>query len=143
MGYALALGNRIAFVLAALFVSGCMPFRFYPLPVSPAEAHATFAPIATAASNMGYRYYQHPDRVIVEPDATTRIDYMFDASGNYAMCVMLKDKNAPGGLDAAFAAGKAKGDDVSNRAMALRPPVAATPIVVAPPAPALQINIRR
>jgi hypothetical protein len=128
----------LAFALALV---GCMPFRFYPLPVSAGEAHATFAPIATAASNMGYRYYQHSDRVIVEPDDKTRIDYMFDVSGNYAMCVMLKDKNVPGGLDAAFAAGKAKGDDVWNRAMALRPPTVVQPAAIAPPAPTVQINI--
>src|SRR5579862_3353733 len=119
--------KKIVFALAAAALAGCMPFRFYPLPVPAAEAHATFAPIATAASNMGYRYYQHPDRVIVEPDPFTRIDYMFDASGNYAMCVMLKAKDPPGGLDAAFAAAKAKGDDVWNRAMAMRPPAAASP----------------
>jgi len=139
----LGMRNRIAFVLAALCLVGCMPFRFYPLPVSGAEARSTFAPIATAASNLGYRFYQHDDRVIVEPDARTRIDYMFDVRGNYAMCVMLKDKNVPGGLDAAFAAGKATGDDVWNRAMALRVPVAPAPVVVAPPAPAVQINIGR
>ncbi|MGZ3405520.1 MAG: hypothetical protein ACXVAN_03685 [Polyangia bacterium] len=127
--------------LVCLALVGCMPFRWYPLPVSSGEARATFAPIATAASNLGYRFYQHDDRVIVEPDAATRIDYTFDASGNYAMCVMLKDKNAS--RDEAFAAGKAKGDDVWNRAMALRASTtpAAPTVVVAPPAPGVQINI--
>ncbi len=133
---------RAALAFASLLLVGCMPFRFYTLPVSAAEASSTFAPLATAASNLGWRYYQHPDRVIVEPDALTRIDYMFDASGNYAMCVMLKDKNAS--LEAAFAAGKAKGDDLWNRAMALRvpPPAPAVP-VAAPPQPTVQINISR
>jgi hypothetical protein len=114
------MARSILLALAGLALVGCMPFRWYPLPVSSGEARATFAPIATAASNMGYRFYQHDDRVIVEPDAATRIDYTFDASGNYAMCVMLKDKSAPGGVDAGFAAGKAKGDAVWSRAMALR-----------------------
>lgn len=136
------MARPILFALACLALVGCMPFRWYPLPVSSGEARATFAPIATAASNMGYRFYQHDDRVIVEPDAATRIDYTFDASGNYAMCVMLKDKNAPGGVDAGFAAGKAKGDDVWNRAMALRASTTpAAPTVIAPPQPAVQINI--
>jgi hypothetical protein len=130
---------------AALGLAGCMPFRFYPLPVSATEAHATFAPIATTASNLGYRFYQHADRVIVEPDPQTRIDYMFDVSGNYSMCVMIKDKNPSGGLDAAFAAGKAKGDDVWNRAMALRAATMPAPVYVVPPPPpaqpAVQINV--
>lgn len=135
---------RLGILLAlALALAGCMPFRFYPLPVSAGEAQATFAPIATAANNLGYRYYQHSDRVIVEPDDKTRIDYMFDASGNYAMCVMLKDARAPGGRDAAFAAGKAKGDDLWNRAMALRPPTVLQPAAAAAPAPRVQINISR
>jgi hypothetical protein len=131
------------FVCLALF--GCMPFRYYPLPVAAADARATFAPIATAASSLGYRYHQWPDRVIVEPDAHTRIDYMFDASGNYAMCVMLKDKNPSGGVDQAFAEGKAKGDDVWNRAMALRQTTAGAPLAAAPPppAPTFQLNISR
>jgi hypothetical protein len=124
-------------------LSGCMPFRYYPLPVSAAEATATFAPIATAASNLGYRFYRWPDSVTVEPDLTTRITYMFDASHDYVMCVMLKEKSvkdAPGGLEAAFAAGKAKGDDIWARAMALRPP-AAVQYVVPAPQPGVQINI--
>lgn len=122
-----------------------MPFHWYPLPVSAGEARATFAPIATAASNMGYRFYQHDNRVIVEPDAATRIDYTFDASGNYAMCVMLKDKNAPGGVDAGFAAGKAKGEDVWNRAMALRASTSpAMPMTAPSPSqPTVQIHIGR
>ena len=131
---------RLSLLCACLALIGCMPFRFYPLPVSAAEAHETFAPIATAASNLGYRFYQHADRVIVEPDAATRIDYMFDASGNYAMCVMLKDKNPAGGVDRAFAAGKAKGDDLWNRAMALRPATAAAQ-PPAPPQPTFQLNV--
>jgi len=133
----------LVLALGCLALVGCMPFRWYPLPVSAGEARATFAPIATAASNMGYRFYQHDDRVIVEPDAATRIDYTFDAGGNYAMCVMLKDKNAPGGVDAAFAAGKAKGDEVWNRAMALRASTSPGAVMTAPPppAPAVQINI--
>ncbi len=139
------MARSIVLSLAALALVGCMPFRWYPLPVSAGEARATFAPIATTASNLGYRFYQHDDRVIVEPDAATRIDYTFDASGNYAMCVMLKDKNAPGGVDAAFAAGKAKGDDVWNRAMALRAATSPGAPVLAPPPPqpTVQINVGR
>ncbi|HEX9103327.1 MAG TPA: hypothetical protein VF997_14040 [Polyangia bacterium] len=137
------MARPLALAFVGLALVGCMPFHWYPLPVSAGEARATFAPIATAASNMGYRFYQHDDRVIVEPDAGTRIDYTFDASGNYAMCVMLKDKNPPGGADAAFAAGKAKGDDVWNRAMALRAATSPGAPALAPPAPqpAVQINI--
>jgi hypothetical protein len=128
--------------VASLCLAGCMPFRFYPLPVSAEEARSTFAPLATAASNLGYRYGQHADRVIVEPDDKTRIDYMFDASGNYAMCIALKDKPAPEAQEAAFAAAKARGDDLWNRAMALRPAPVARPVVVtSPPQPTLQINI--
>ncbi len=138
------MSTRIPLLLACLLLGACMPFRFYPLPVSAAEAHATFAPLATAASELGYRYYQHADRVIVEPDALTRIDYMFDASGNYAMCVMLKDKNPPGGLDRAIAAGKAKGDEVWSRAMALRSATAPAATVVMPQPPArVEISIGR
>jgi hypothetical protein len=133
------MARPVLIALAALALVGCMPFRFYPLPVSSGEARATFAPIATAASNLGYRFYQHDDRVIVEPDAATRIDYMFDASGNYAMCVMLKDKSAP--REPAFAAGKAKGDEVWSRAMALRASTPPAPAMVAPPEPTVQINI--
>ena len=138
--------KRLALTLL-LLVSGCMPFRYYPLPASAEEARSTFAPIATAASNLGYRAHQWPDRVVVEPDGHTRIDYMFDASGNYAMCVMLKDKPAEAQRDAAFAAGKRMGDELWTRAMALRMPVAAAPVVAAPPpappAPGVQINIGR
>ncbi len=127
---------------ACLCLAGCMPFRFYPLPVSAAEARATFAPIATAASHLGYQYYQHSDRVIVEPDDKTRLDYMFDASGNYAMCVMLKDKPAPEAREAAFAAARERGEELWNRAMALRTPGFPVPPGTAPPPqPTLQINI--
>ena len=136
---------RASMLCLCLVLVGCMPFRLYPLPVSAAEAPATFAPIATAASNLGYRYHQWPDRVIVEPDGGTRIDYTYDASGHYAMYVMIKNKNPPEGLDAAFAAGKAKGDDVWNRAMALHPAglTAPTVVVASPPQPGMQINISR
>jgi hypothetical protein len=131
-------------MFVCLLVAGCMPFRFYPLPVAAAEARSTFAPIATAASNLGYRYHQWPDRVIVEPDARARIDFMFDVSGNYAMCVMIKDKNPPGGIERAIAEAKAKGDDVWNRAMALHAAVAPTATLAPPPpAPAVQVNISR
>jgi len=132
--------------LSALFLSGCMPFRFYPLPVSAAEARDTFAPLATAASNLGYRYSQWPDRVTVLPDPATRIDYSFDAAGNYAMCVMIKDKNLPGGVEAAFAAAKAKGDELWNRAMDLRRATMPAQVIVpvaAPPQTEVQINIGR
>jgi hypothetical protein len=129
-------------LVASLCLAGCASFRFYPLPVSSDEARATFAPIATAASNLGYRYYQHSDRVIVEPDDKTRIDYMFDASGNYAMCVALKEKVAPEALEAAFAAAKARGDEVWNHAMALRPAgFPARPGAAPPPQPTFQLNI--
>src|SRR5262245_36216129 len=92
----------LALMLIA-FLTGCMPFRYYPLPVSASEARSTVAPIATAASNLGYRYWRWDDSVSVEPDANTRITYMFNVSGNYIMCVTIKDKNISGGLDAAFA----------------------------------------
>jgi hypothetical protein len=121
-----------------------MPFHFYPLPVAAADAPATFTPIATAASNLGYRFYLHPDRVVVEPDARARIDFMFDASGNYSMCVMLKEKNPPGGVARAMAEAKAKGDDLWGRAMALRTAAASTPAAIAPPPPAgIEVNIGR
>src|SRR6185369_4935957 len=55
--------------LAALFalvaLAGCAPFRWYQLPVAPDDAHATFTPIAMAASQLGYRYYIQDDRVVV------------------------------------------------------------------------------
>jgi hypothetical protein len=124
--------------LAGLALAGCAPFRWYQLPVAPADAHATFTPIAMAASQLGYRYYIQDDRVVVEPDGKSRISYMFDAGNRYAMCITITDKNAP--LDAAFAEAKAKADDVFNRAMASAPrPAEAT--TVPPPAPAVQINI--
>ncbi len=132
---------RLGWIVVALSVAGCMPFKFYPLPVSAGEARATFAPLATAASNLGYKYWQWPDSLSFEPDGKTRITYTFDVSGNYVMYVLLKDKNIAGGLDAAFVAGKAKGDDLWNRAMALRPPPAPAQIVVPAPQPAIQINI--
>jgi hypothetical protein len=136
---------KASFAIAfGLLLVGCMPFRLYPLPVSPSEARETFAPLATAASNLGYRFYQHPDRVIVEPDDLTRIDYTFDAGGNYAMYVTLKRKDVPGGLEGAFAAGKAKGDDVWARAMSLRvAPAAPVAAVPPPPSPTVQINFGR
>src|SRR3954471_5390641 len=123
--------------LAALALVGCAPFRWYQLPVAPADARSTFTPIAMAANQLGYRYYIQDDRVVVEPDARSRIAYMFDAGNRYAMCITITDKNAP--LDVAFAAAKAKADDVFNRAMATRP-VAAEPAPVAPQ-PTVQINI--
>jgi hypothetical protein len=135
---------RASILCACLVVTGCMPFRFYPLPVSAADARATFAPIATAASNLGYRFYQHPDRVIVEPDARARIDFMFDASGNYSMCVMIKEKNPPGGVERAIAEARAKGDDLWSRAMARLPAAASTTTLIVPPPPArIEVNIGR
>ncbi len=123
-------------------LAGCLPFKYYPLPVSAAEARSTFAPIATAASNLGYKQWQWPDSVSFEPDPVTRVTYMFGAGeSTYIMCVTIKDKNMPGGLEAAFAAGKAKGDDVWQRAMALRPPPAVQYVAPEAPQPAVQINI--
>ena len=135
--------KKIGFTLAmtAFLIIGCMPFRYYPLPVSAGEARSTFAPIATAASNLGYKFWRWDDSVSFEPDSLTRISYMFDASGDYVMCVELKNKDVPGGVDAAFARGKSKGDRVWQRAMALRPAPAPVQIVVPPPQPAVQINI--
>jgi hypothetical protein len=135
--------TRVMLLLVCLGLFGCMPFRNYPLPVSPGEARETFAPIATAASNLGYRAYQRPERVWVDVDATTALVYGFDASGNYTLYVMLRDKHPPGGLDAAFAAGKARADELWAHAMALRVPTAPPPVVVAPPQPTFQLNISR
>ena len=133
-------------VLAVLALGACAPFRYYPLPVSPGEARATFAPIATAASNLGYHYWQHPDQVTVEPDAKTRLAFMFDASGNYVMCVTFQSKDNIGDVETALAQGKAQGDDLWNRAMELRRATAPAPVqyieVPAPP-PGIQINIGR
>ena len=124
--------------LAGLALAGCAPFRWYQLPVAPADAHATFTPIAMAASQLGYRYYIQDDRVVVEPDGKSRISYMFDAGNRYAMCITITDKNAP--LDVAFADAKAKADDVFSRAMAARP-AGSEPVAAPPPQPTVQINI--
>jgi hypothetical protein len=136
--------KKVAVLGALTGLAACAPFRYYPLPVSAAEARSTFAPIATAASNLGYKQWQWEDSVSFEPDPLTRVTYMFGAGEQtYVMCVTLKSKNVPGGLEAAFAAGKAKGDDVWQRAMALRPPPAVQYVVPEAPAPAVQINIQR
>lgn len=127
----------VLFFVAGLVLAGCAPFRWYQLPVAPTDAHATFTPIAMAANQLGYRYYIQDDRVVVEPNAAARIAYMFDAGGRYAMCITITDKNAP--LDVAFADAKEKADDLFNRAMASRPPVAEP--APAPPQPTVQINI--
>ncbi|MCU1277542.1 MAG: hypothetical protein JWM53_1088 [bacterium] len=132
------MARPIFYALACLALVGCAPFRWYQLPVSTADAHSTFTPIAMAANQLGYRYYIQDDRVVVEPDGQSRIAYMFDASNRYAMCITITDKNAP--LDVAFAAAKAKADDVFNRAMAQRP-VAEPQAVAPPPQPTVQINI--
>ena len=121
-----------------LVLVGCAPFRWYQLPVAPSDAHATFTPIAMAANQLGYRYYIQEDRVVVEPDGKSRIAYMFDAGGRYAMCITITDKNAP--LDVAFADAKAKADDVFSRAMAARP-AGSEPVAAPPPQPTVQINI--
>ena len=113
------MARSIILSLAALALVGCAPFRWYQLPVAPADAHATFTPIAMTANQLGYRYYIQDDRVVVEPDGKSRIAYMFDAGGRYAMCITITDKGAP--LDVAFADAKAKADDVFNRAMAAGP----------------------
>jgi len=130
--------------LACLALLGCMPMAYYPLPVPVSEARATFAPIATAASNLGYKQWVWDDSVSFQADVYTRVAYMISATGTYVMCVMIKDKDVPGGVDAALASGKARGDEVWQRAMALRastmPPPAAVE-VIAPPPPAVQINI--
>jgi hypothetical protein len=125
--------------LAAVVLVGCAPFRWYQLPVAPAEARSTFTPIAMAANQSGYHYYIQDDRVVVEPDAASRIAYMFDAGNRFAMCITIVDKNAP--LDEAFATAKAKADDVFSRAMAMRPPTPPPVVVVPPPQPGVQINI--
>ena len=119
-----------------------MEYRVYPLPVSATEAPDMFPPIATAASNLGYLVYQQPNRVIVQPDENTKISYMIDNAGNFSMVVLIEKKDVPGGLDAAYAAGKLKGDDIWNRAVALRPGWVQRPPPNAPQAqPGVQINI--
>lgn len=130
--------RRLLIGLGCLVLVGCAPFRWYQLPVAPAEARATFTPIAMAADQLGYRYYIQDDRVVVEPDGKSRISYMFDAGNRYAMCITILDKSAP--LDVAFADAKAKADDVFHRAMAARP-VASEPAPPPPPPPTVQINI--
>ena len=132
------MNRSLRLALLALVLVGCAPFRWYQLPVAPADAHATFTPIAMAASQLGYRYYIQDDRVVVEPDGKSRISYMFDAGNRYAMCITITDKNAP--LDVAFADAKAKADDVFCRAMASRP-ASAEPVAAPPPQPTVQINI--
>jgi hypothetical protein len=127
--------------LAALLLVGCAPFRWYQLPVAPDDARSTFTPIAMAASQSGYHYYIQDDRVVVEPDAQSRIAYMFDAGNRFAMCITITDKHAS--LDEAFATAKAKADDVFNRAMATRTATPAPTVVVSPPQPGVQINISR
>ena len=129
--------RRLSLAAVTLALVGCAPFRWYQLPVAPADARATFTPIAMAANQLGYRYYIQDDRVVVEPDGKSRIAYMFDAGNRYAMCITITDKNAP--LDVAFADAKAKADDVFNRAMTSRPPTPEP--AMAPPQPAVQINI--
>ena len=127
----------VVLFVGGLVLVGCAPFRWYQLPVAPADAHATFTPIAMAANQLGYRYYVQDDRVVVEPDGKSRIAYMFDAGNRYAMCITITDKNAP--LDVAFADAKAKADDVFNRAMTSMPRV--NEAAPAPPPPTVQINI--
>src|SRR6476646_1254704 len=131
------MNRSLRLALLALVLVGCAPFRWYQLPVAPADARATFTPIAMAANQLGYRYYIQDDRVVVEPDGKSRIAYMFDAGNRFALCITITAKNAP--LDVAFAEAKAKADDVFNRAMASRP-VAAEPVAAPPPQPAVQIN---
>jgi hypothetical protein len=125
--------------LAALVLVGCAPFRWYQLPVAPADARATFTPIAMAASQSGYHYYIQDDRVVVEPDTQSRIAYMFDAGNRFSMCISITDKNAS--LEETFASAKAKGVDVFNRAMATRTATPAPMVVMPPPQPGVQINI--
>jgi hypothetical protein len=131
----------LALTTLLLSLAGCGSFRYYPLPVSAVEARATFAPIATAASQLGYKQWRWDDQVAFEPSSLLRVTYMFDASGDYVMCVTVKDKNVSGGLDRAFAEGKRKGDEVWARAMALRPAPAVVIVPVVQPEPAVQINI--
>jgi hypothetical protein len=131
--------NRsLLLALAALFLVGCAPFRWYQLPVAAADARRTFTPIAMAANQSGYHYYIQDDRVVVEPDAQSRISYMFDAGGAFAMCISITDKRAA--LDEAFASAKAKADDVFNRAMSSLPPPAAA-AAPPPPQPMFQLNV--
>ena len=127
---------------AALLLVACTPFRYFPLPVSSGEARSTFAPIATAASDLGYKFWRWDDSISFQATPYERVSYMFDASNNYVMCVQLKSKDVPGGVEASFAEGKAKGDEVWQRAMALRP--APQPaVIVVPATPGIQINIGR
>ena len=129
-------------LVLALALAACAPFRYYPLPVSTGEARATFAPIATAASDMGLKFWRWDDSVGVQVDPELRVSYMFDASNNYVMCVQLMHKAPPGGVEQTIARGKQVGDEIWRRAMALRPaPV--VQIVVPPPDPAVQINVGR
>jgi len=129
----------LALVLA---LAACAPFRYYPLPVSSGEARSTFAPIATAASDMGLKFWRWDDSVGVQVDPEIRVSYMFDASNNYVMCVQLMHKNPPAGVDATIAHGKQIGDDIWHRAMALRP-APAVQVVVPVMQPAVQVNIGR
>lgn len=128
--------------LAALLLVGCTPFRYHPLPASSIEARSTLAPISTAASDLGYKFWRRDDSVSFQATPSERVSYMFDASGNYVMCVQLNSKDVPGGVDVAFVDGKAKGDEVWQRAMALRPAVI-QPAVIVVPTPGVQIDIGR
>jgi hypothetical protein len=137
---------RTVFLALVVALSACAPFHYYPLPVSSGEARATFAPITVAANEMGLRYWKWDDSVGVQVDPEIRLSYMFDASNDYVLCVQLKHKDPPGGVQAALAKGKQIGDEIWRRAMALRP---ALPVQVMMPLaqpdvqPGVQVNIGR
>ena len=134
----------VRLALLALFTAGCLPWRYYPLPVPASQARDTFAPIATAASEHGWKYYTWPDNVSVVPDRAARITFMFDVSNNYVMCVQITDKQAASDPEGALAAGKLQGDMIWARAMDLRRQTAVAPVMMMDPVPAqpsVQIQI--
>lgn len=103
----------------ALTLSACGTYKTYRLPVAAHEAPATFAPIASAADELGLEYAELPTAINVRYDPHTWI-YFTIQNDAYNMVIAVGDEVPSDQAPARAAAAKQKGDELWALAMAKR-----------------------
>lgn len=93
----------------ALLTAACGGMHTYPLPVSAANAHRTFAPISACAGRQGYQVALHADSINVRVDPLVWVQFMIQGPA-YNMVVVVSGDVPEHERAARAAAAKAKGD---------------------------------
>ncbi len=134
-----------AFLLVACAASACAPAKTFRLPLSPLDAHPTFAPIASVASQRGLVYAEFDDGVHVRLDDVTWA-YFIVQGDEYNLVITLDRKRVPEDQrEEKFAWAKKDADAIWHEAMALmretHVPTVAPSVPASPPSTNVNVNI--